>query len=566
MPSSSMKSRNGEHKCTLGQFDDILPAHPGERWHKTILRKLKLAMVMHGNHKFAVQYFRTKANVRKEQKLHARGRFWFVIHPFSKLHCFVQILFSAVLLERWFSMSDYETYFWINVWEVVREGIWFLLMLSFAFTGYTKPKTQEIIMHPKSTFFHYFCTYFIVDLCFLVELLLHECLPMLLPLLDLSSYLFVCECILLMYIICFIIRLISVFDFMDNFASFTKINDFYLFLFKRILLFICMLHFFAVLFFHIPFTYYYHWCGGDIPETSWIAIRKVNDFNLSGYIESLLIVTSYFLCTNYCDIITEICEQILLIIFSLTGKVYVIVFIAQILVKFIVNKNESTYENLHMQLVNYMESTKVPPKIRKQVLDRFIFTCQKKYFNESELMATVSEQLRMELFIYSGKRLLKKNEFLKKLSAAQKGYLMAQMKSETYSKDEIVAEYGNKHLLYFISSGSISALGENKVLLYKLHDGDEFGQLPTYAPYENEIVEYIVMETSEIFSVNKNVILHLLEEDPHLKKYFQRLVEVRRQLVQDSLKRWTIFGDSLLGNIKKGNILERRLTREIVLE
>ncbi|CAH1164882.1 unnamed protein product [Phyllotreta striolata] len=560
-----------EHKCSLridDQRAEILPTHPAGKWKETWIRRLKLSLAMNEDHPIVKRYYKTNATMRNEMKLHTRGRHWFVIHPFSKFNFGVQIVYTILFLERWLLLVEYfNVPFWLKVLEIIRDLIWVVMMLSFFFTGYTEYKTREVVMHPKKTARHYLFTYFAIDLFMVIEDIIGK---MLLDLnkSDIEVFVMALQVVIVLYTICFVIRLRTVLNFIENFALFAKLNNFYIFLFNRLIVLIFMLHLFAILFFLIPRCYYVTMNERIIPPTSWISLRKLTkNLNTDAYVESLLIVISYFLGSHYQDNFTEVCEQILLIIFSLIGKVYVITFIAHMLVKFIVvNKSEGEYENMHLQLINYMKTMKVPGKLQKQILDRFVFKHQKKYFDDDQLMATLSEPLKLELFIYSSRRLMRNNGLLKKLSPYQKGFLMAHMKSETYSKGESICEFDSSPYLYFIASGSILALGRDDLLLYRLTDGDEFGMPSKYKGCEKEVVKFLVRETSEIFSVEKSVILEMIGEEAVLKKHFLQLVEERQKLVNNAFKNLRLGGESLLHNLRMGTILEYRLRKELVLD
>lgn len=63
----------------------------------------------------------------------------------------------------------------------------------------------------------------------------------------------------------------------------------------------------------------------------------------------------------------------------------------------IVNKYNSSvnkYYQMTQGLREYMDYMRLPDPMRKKILEYFDFRFQKTYFKESEIMSTISDQLR----------------------------------------------------------------------------------------------------------------------------------------------------------------------------
>ncbi|CAH1109930.1 unnamed protein product [Psylliodes chrysocephalus] len=554
------------------------PLHPAGKCHQKFQRKLRLLLTLNDKDLRCKTFFRTTSSLRNEQRRHGKSPYWFVIHPFSKMNVFIERLFLILFIERWlFFVAIYDRPYSIVVLHYIRDFFHALVMAAFFITGYIESKINKIIISPKKIAMRYLKTYFFIDFYVLLE---DNCdvvveniviwlqknvswapetsVPFVIPLSVLS-------------IVCYIIRMRSILKIIKFNAASLGLGKLSTFILTQSTMVIFVLHFYTFQFYHIPWQIYFH--NNYIPEDSWIVKRNITsvEYTFESYTEGFLIVLSYFLGSSYSDIITQPNEQLLLFIFCFTGRLYVLVIIGKILVYFgIGDTGESQYECLFLQLDNYMKSMDVPLHLQTQIIERFKFNYQKKYFNVQELMATLTDYLKTELFMHGAKKLIALNGFLKHLGSIELGLLFAHMTSETYAKEEIiVGELRERTHTYFILSGSVSAIGSDGVELFHLQDGDEFGllNLSKLASYESYYSFcFVAIETTEVYSLEKKWIQMVLDRIPKLGKYFNQRAEERMAKIKLAYKTEEIGGEIVLDNMMKGRILERRRLKNIVLE
>ncbi|XP_057651918.1 potassium voltage-gated channel subfamily H member 6-like [Diorhabda carinulata] len=554
------------HRCSLRLIDTkpaLLPLGPGSGWYQKFSRAMKKLTVLNENDMKCRNFLKTGAALRIEKRRHASSKYWYIIHPFSKLNRIIEITFFITLVHRWiFFMDNIEEPDKYLRTAIARDIVHTIIMISFFFTGYVKHTTKEIYIHPKDTIRHYFVTYFFIDLFLLIEENRVRTIGHLLKLLNLINWRdTIIATVIFVSLVLTTIRFVSVQNVITNSVEYFGLGTAASFIIKHVCTFIFILHFFTFLLFVIPFNMYV--TNQRVPPDSWISQRKltIDKYTANTYAESFLIVISYFFGSNYIITIKQPYEQLLLFLCTFTGRIYILFVIGTILTKFgSSDKADTEYDNIITQFNSYMTAQHVPSDIKDQVIERFEYSYQRKFFNVEQMMTILTERLKTELFLFGAKQLISSNKFLKSLNVSDLCWLFSHMKTAVVGKTETVVDYMHYvNSIYFVLSGTLAAYYKD-LEIFHVKDGDVFGVIILF---KNEASPYnvIAIETSEIYYVKKKWLDILLEKHPEAFKYFKTIYAERMKKFHDvRMKREA--GEDGRELLRKGLLLEKLKRRE----
>nr|XP_023025175.1 potassium/sodium hyperpolarization-activated cyclic nucleotide-gated channel 4-like [Leptinotarsa decemlineata] len=231
----------------------------------------------------------------------------------------------------------------------------------------------------------------------------------------------------------------------------------------------------------------------------------------------------------------------------------------------LVGISESKYEQYLGQLEEYMSSKNLPDELRIRLLKYYEYKLQKHYFNENQILATLSEHLRIEMFLFGARKLIEKAQLLKTLPRTTLASLFASMSTETFMPTDIITKAGQPvEDVYFISSGTVAVVNAANTEITHLEDGDEFGFLVTEDG--KLIYTHIAVETSEIYYISKKLFLEFLGAHPEIFKYFENKVKKRIEKFDSIETTLLLGGNDILSSLRSGKLLERQAVRSVNFE
>ncbi|KAG5865293.1 hypothetical protein JTB14_012363 [Gonioctena quinquepunctata] len=308
--------------------------------------------------------------------------------------------------------------------------------------------------------------------------------------------------------------------------------------------------------------------GNDFPEGSWLAQANIYELNQVEfrklYAESLLLTFCFFFGATHDKYTIEYTnEKIVLTIITIVGRLYTLYMIADLLKLFgLVGVSESKYEQCLGQLEEYMSSKNLPDELRVRLLKYYEYKLQKHYFNENQIIATFSEHLKTEMFLYSAKKLIEKEKILKNVPKNNLGVMFAYMKSETFLPTDVITRAGAKvDNVFFILSGTVAVINSDDIEIMHLEEGDEFG---FWVSAEGNIMyTHVAVEITELFYLPKKVFLQFLQEYPDVAKHADNMVKKkigRFNAIEASLERG---GEDVISELRTGRLLEKQNMRSI---
>ncbi|CAH1991573.1 unnamed protein product [Acanthoscelides obtectus] len=206
-----------------------------------------------------------------------------------------------------------------------------------------------------------------------------------------------------------------------------------------------------------------------------------------------------------------------------------------------------------------MAAKNLPKDIRIRLLKYYECKLQKSYFREAEIMNSLSERLKMEMFLHFAMKLVQNNPILKILPASVLSILISKMKAETYLADDVIVSVGKPHEnIYFISSGTVAVFNMNDHELDHLEDGYDFGL------DQGKNYDYVAMETSEVYYVKYAILKETTTSYHELWAYYEMRWLMLHHKYQELGDRLRGGGDTMLHELRRGQLLENVKTRNVI--
>ncbi|XP_018578191.1 potassium/sodium hyperpolarization-activated cyclic nucleotide-gated channel 1-like [Anoplophora glabripennis] len=560
--------KKNRHLCSLTTIDSNgLPRlAPNVKWYRKLARNVWKLFLVNSNHFMCKRLFRNKSSILAEKRRHANSPYFLVIHPLSLLYSILEVMFFvmwmyAFVCESMLMMDFHNIHLGFELvhYNIVIPSRVILVALLFN-AGYIDNKSKEIVIQPRIIICRYLKTYFFFDflttywLFLIVKLMIRNKILV-------GSQIFIFRCEEGSEIVCLsacCVRIYTMLNFMENTLSnlgLGKITRFVLLCLVKTFLYI---HIFACLVFFVPYLIY----ANKFPPESWLSHAKTEQFTsfFQLYFECFLVASSYFFGVSERHAITLFSEQICMVLISFVGRLYTLFLLADVLNMLgIAGVSESKYERQMSVLHQYMAAKNLPEGLRRRMLKYFEFKHQGRFFKENEIIDSLSETLRTELFLFAANKLIRKVDVFRKLPTSTLGAIIAMMKSEIYSPGDVIVKCGAElNDLFFISSGTVAVVNKRGVELCHLEDGEDFATSSFIM--QRQLYAVTAVETTEVFFMDKNEFLKFLEPHPEVKAEFYR--SYQEKLAKLKVLENTATADSidLMSELQKGHILEK-LTR-----
>ncbi|KAJ8916638.1 hypothetical protein NQ315_000283 [Exocentrus adspersus] len=566
------------HHCSLSQVDTggmaRLPPN-ASKWQR-LVRWTRTMINVNPNDLGCKSFFYNRSVIRTEQRRHIRSRYNYIIHPFSVMQSALKILFFLiwtfkmlvlpVLINMMYSKTISTSSFLFNRsnmfgWLPVQ----LMVIVFFFFVGYINYDTKEIVLEHRRVVLRYLKTYFFFDLASseLVQLVIWGWIarmdiqprpPYLQRVLHLFRY---------CHVICLYVRIGTVLTFLDAITEMLFIKPWVRRCLRYAFETFMYLHFLCCVLYFVPVVVYLNaW-----PEDSWLVRAQIHP-DVRGmqfwrlYVECMLMTLCYFFGASsgkYTVVRTN--EQIALAVIAFLGRLYTLFCIADVLNVFgIVGVSESNYEQKMAELKEYMVSANLPQGLRSTMVKYYDYKLQKRYFNEAEILNSLSDHLRMEIFLYSARR-LSVSKLFKHMSSVHISNLISNMRLETFAPGDVIFKPDHQHdNIYFISTGTIAILNKEEMELCHLEDEDVFGLVQTLL----HACQYyaVVIETTDLFVINGDEFCRMLEPFPEATKHLRRLT-------QERYAKYTRMGNDIklkmnncLTDLRTSRMLEKRRKRK----
>ncbi|XP_015174877.1 PREDICTED: potassium/sodium hyperpolarization-activated cyclic nucleotide-gated channel 1-like [Polistes dominula] len=528
------KRQLGVHICELPKVSDSnLPKLPPNaniftRW-KRSYTKLILVSAKHPLTSFSL---RSRAAITFEKRRHGRSLLWWIIHPYSTLRFFWDLLMIITYLYI-FIMVPYimtfhriakntDTESWIIVYPAYVVCI-IDIFLNFI-TGYVSTDGNEIFLNPVliARIFlssrNYIKRYFFIDLVSSIPYTWFYKQRILPPGPNSNSIFLLLEILPVLKII----RLGTLYHYLRQlnitFGCSPAKKIIIWLIIQTLLIFhwsSCLSYLFPYIVMHII---------GDSMENSGTYLMHTGLYKQSDwiiYLESLHIGLSNLIGFNFVEFqsfgtLDKIAHCILLTF----GKGYMICTIGkynnpflQCIIKNIVlilqlfeslAESELKYHEIIHGVKNYVEEKKLPKHLQNKLLNYYEYRFQGHFFKEQAISNTLSNHLNQEIMIHSSYGLLDTAKILRNLPPIVLRNLIAVLKPVIYMETDVIYKYHEEgDCMYFIANGTVALITFWGKEICHLESGDHFGAEVLLNSQKRRYESVLALEVCELLRLDR---------------------------------------------------------------
>ncbi|KAF5277204.1 hypothetical protein FQR65_LT03910 [Abscondita terminalis] len=320
----------------------------------------------------------------------------------------------------------------------------------------------------------------------------------------------------------------------------------------------------TVLFVHWSACYIYIAPSSDStsPKT-WIYRAEIeperhNVTMLKRYFECLLSAFCHFFGTGYGQY--EIINYDRALVFSavcIIGMFYSAC-ITAIVLQLIIDSSSSISKcnELLSQLRTYIRKHNLPLGIQKKLVMFFEHRYQNNYYKETAILNTLSEHLRLEIYLCRAKAFVEKVDLLKHVPSTTVGLLLCYMKPEIFLPNDLIWKTDVDEAVYFISYGTVSVILSSGEEFQHYEDGDIIGLTRMF--HVHQVIKsclVVATEITELFKIEKKDLQYCFSKDENLFKLFKKTAYQRyNELI--SFKKKQDSNDDVVDQLRRGDILE----------
>lgn len=550
-----------KHDCKL---QSIIPSYhripPNAHIGRRFIAKLKCYWTLNPQSPSIKHFYRNKSTMLKEQRRHATGEYFFIIHPFSVINEILNFLFfvfwtyEIVTIPAAASFNDFDVTRrnnpkWKISWDYVLFPFQITLILSKFFSGYVEPETKNVVLEPKKILKKYVKSYLIFDLLSITVIG--------------DAYYYTIN-------MCCYARLIHVrnyyVDIMKNLNVSEKTYECVLLLVETFL----FINFFTCFFYYSAAIIY----KGQIiwPSETWFFKAAIDPVSKTSSVEiyftcTLLIVCHFFGAgTGWFYIENIPSERLILSIVMFVGRLWTLFVMAKLLWLFrVLNISDNKYDEYIIQLKVYMKQKNLPKELREQILEYYLYKYQRHFFDETKILHFLSNYIREELLLWQARKLIQNVQLFKLFPKSVTGSIIGCCQFAIYMEGDTVVKAGDEmNTIFFIASGAVAVSSEDNTEVAHMQDGDQFGLTSAITPERLWFrFNYTAIETTEIYYIRSVDFKKFVGNEDDILKFFSHTLEERFQKFQRELGAAKV-GRDVLSELSSGKILEMPRKRQTV--
>lgn len=195
-------------------------------------------------------------------------------------------------------------------------------------------------------------------------------------------------------------------------------------------------------------------------------------------------------------------DRIYASILTIVGRVGLYITLAA-LYRLIQGVQSSTlrYDEMMVQLNKYTSYNRLPKSTKLKLKSNYDYMFCKNYFNEQEILKTISLSLRQEIMVHNTRQLVENSPFFENLPSYLVMRIISVLSMELFFEGDVIYSVGEIGTsVYFITSGSVAfyTLSDKEVCHFT--DGDYFGEMACISDeYKHRFCKAVAMEMTECY-------------------------------------------------------------------
>ena len=266
---------------------------------------------------------------------------------------------------------------------------------------------------------------------------------------------------------------------------------------------------------------------------SWIEMADLWDAHKSQqYLASSLRAVVTFMRTglHYTNQ-QDVGDIYMIIVFQLFGIVAPWFIITRVMQFFKgIHSSHLRYQGTVAQLKQYMRHKQLPHSTQRRIIQYYEFRYQHRFFRESQIINTLSTQMRHEIRMHSCRKLVENVTFFNNLPLTLLGRIVALLKSEIFLTNDVIVRANQPgDCMYFIASGTVAIYTNSGKEVCHLEDGAHFGEVALVMPNELRVASVVAVEVCELYRLNRADFARTIHPYPMLWETIKKIAIERHE-------------------------------------
>ncbi|XP_063992242.1 potassium/sodium hyperpolarization-activated cyclic nucleotide-gated channel 1-like [Diachasmimorpha longicaudata] len=194
------------------------------------------------------------------------------------------------------------------------------------------------------------------------------------------------------------------------------------------------------------------------------------------------------------------------------------------------NSSKLRYQATVAQLKQYMRHKHLERTVQKRFLTYYEFRYQQHFFRESEILNTLSSQVKLEIGMHSCRKLVENVTFFNNLPVSLLTRIVAQLKSEIFLTNDVIVRAGQTgDCMYFIATGTVAVYTDSGREICHLEDGAHFGEIALVMADEKRVANVIAVETCELYRLERGDFIKTIHPYPMLWDRIKKIAMERHE-------------------------------------
>ncbi|CAG9797693.1 unnamed protein product [Chironomus riparius] len=227
-------------------------------------------------------------------------------------------------------------------------------------------------------------------------------------------------------------------------------------------------------------------------------------------------------------------DKIYASVLTIVGRVSLYITLASIY-RLIQGVRSSTlrYDEMMVQLNKYTSCNRLPKSTKMKLKSNYDYMFCKNYFNEQEILKTISVSLRQEIMVHNTRQLVENSPFFENLPSYLVMRIISVLSMELFFEGDVIYAVGEMGTsVYFITSGSVALYSSSDKEVCHFTDGDYFGEMSFISDeYKYRFCKAVALEMTECYKLRKEDFQNLLISYPDLLQKVEALALERMENV-----------------------------------
>ncbi|XP_065168587.1 potassium/sodium hyperpolarization-activated cyclic nucleotide-gated channel 4-like isoform X3 [Atheta coriaria] len=195
-----------------------------------------------------------------------------------------------------------------------------------------------------------------------------------------------------------------------------------------------------------------------------------------------------------------------------------------------IQSSTQKYVDMLCEVKDYMRHRQIPNFLQNRILSYYDIKFQNCFFQESEILNTVSAQLRQEIIMNTCRKLVEDVSFFKNLPMSLLVRIVSSLSYDIFLTNDVIAKVGTiGNSMYFISNGTVAVYSNHGKELCHLQDGDHFGEIALINRDSIRVASVIAAEVCELYRLDRKDFVKAIMPFPDLYEKIAFVASERKE-------------------------------------